>query len=114
MFDAHPPFQIDGNFGGTSGMCEMLLQSNDTIDIENQKDVRVLDILPSLPSAWSNGKIKGIRARGGFEVDISWKNNLLDELTIKSLMGNPCVIRYQGKTMLLKIKKGEIKKINRI
>ena len=114
MFDAHPPFQIDGNFGGTSGMCEMLLQSNDTIDIENQKDVRVLDILPSLPSAWNNGKIKGIRARGGFEIDISWKNNLLDELIIKSSLGNPCVIRYQGKTMLLKIKKGEIKKINRI
>jgi alpha-L-fucosidase 2 len=112
MFDAHPPFQIDGNFGGTSGMIEMLLQSHETTDIENLKNVRTLDILPALPGEWKNGEIKGLRARDGFEVNISWKNNSLEELTVKSLSGNPCLIRYKDKSLLLKLKKGEIKKLN--
>ena len=106
MFDACPPFQIDGNFGGVSGMCEMLLQSHEVIDIEGMKNVRVLDILPALPSAWQYGNIKGLRARGGFEVDIEWANGELKRLVIKSDLGNPCAVRYKDKVKLVKTVKG--------
>ncbi|MGC8744856.1 MAG: glycosyl hydrolase family 95 catalytic domain-containing protein [Verrucomicrobiia bacterium] len=112
MFDAHPPFQIDGNFGGVSGICEMLLQSYDEIDADDQKNIRALDILPALPSAWQNGKIKGLKARGGFEVDIEWANGKLKELIIKSELGNPCAVRYKDRVKTLKIKKGDVVKIS--
>ncbi|MBN2376369.1 MAG: glycoside hydrolase family 95 protein [Sedimentisphaerales bacterium] len=99
MFDAHPPFQIDGNFGATSGIAEMLLQSH----------TGVIELLPALPSAWPTGSIKGIRARGGFEVSIQWKDGQLQLVELRSLAGQPCRVQYGEKILNLAIPNGSRK-----
>jgi alpha-L-fucosidase 2 len=86
LFDAHPPFQIDGNFGGSAGIGEMLVQSH----------TRYLDILPALPAAFSEGEVKGICVRGGFVLDMKWSKGKLVQLKIVSKAGQPLQIRYNG------------------
>uniref|UniRef100_UPI0040485279 glycoside hydrolase family 95 protein n=1 Tax=Mariniflexile sp. TaxID=1979402 RepID=UPI0040485279 len=139
LFDFHPPFQIDGNFGGTAGVCEMLLQShlrsihnqattiekaafvayqkaaentNHFIPVEPQESLAnapyILHLLPALPSAWPIGEIKGLRARGGFEVDIQWENGMLVQANIHAISGGDFRV-YSEETLskVMSLKKGE-------
>lgn len=95
LFDAHPPFQIDGNFGGAAGIGEMLLQSH----------AEFIDVLPALPAELAEGQVNGLRARGNFELDIHWEKHQLAVLTVRSQSGRPLKLRYRGKTITLPTKK---------
>jgi alpha-L-fucosidase 2 len=96
LFDTHPPFQIDGNFGGTAGIAEMLLQSHEGF----------IDILPALPPSWEEGSIKGLRARGNYEVNMSWKDGHLQQLTIKAFSSQLCRVRYGKDSFEFNAEKG--------
>jgi alpha-L-fucosidase 2 len=109
LFDLHPPFQIDGNFGGTAGIAEMLIQSQHTAEVKGQKsEVRVIELLPSLPKAWPNGSVSGLKTRGGFTVNMEWKEGKLTSATLRSLFGNPCQIRLGDKTADFAIRAGRL------
>jgi alpha-L-fucosidase 2 len=93
LFDACPPFQIDGNFGGTAGIAEMLVHSR-PVESETGKPKFEIELLPALPKAWPEGWVKGLRASGGFEMDLDWKNGQMTSATLHSLNGNLCRLRY--------------------
>ncbi len=136
MFDAHPPFQIDGNFGGTAAIAAMLLQSRepDSADLRSEAwvareeaakgkpgaespeskveeprpdNLYEIECLPALPPAWPSGSVSGLRARGGFEVAEAWTDGVLAEATIHSLCGNPVRLRYGNATRVVRLKAGE-------
>jgi alpha-L-fucosidase 2 len=96
MLDAHPPFQIDGNFGYTAGIMEMIVQSH----------AGFVHLLPAIPQEWSSGKISGIKTRGGFELDIEWKNGKLSKAVLHSSLGGNCRLRSSE---ALKIKGAKVK-----
>ncbi len=96
LWDTHPPFQIDGNFGGTAGVTEMLMQCH----------MGFIDLLPALPNAWKDGEINGLNARGNFEISIKWENNRLTSATILSRSGGICHIKYGNYKLKIKSKAG--------
>jgi alpha-L-fucosidase 2 len=108
LFDAHPPFQIDGNFGGTSGIVEMLLQSH----VRDAAGNYEIELLPALPIAWPTGGAKGLRARGGFVVDITWRDGKLESARLHSLRGKPATLRYGENATAIKTTAGATYRTN--
>ncbi len=102
LFDAHPPFQIDGNFGGAAAVAEMLVQSD-------QNEIR---LLPALPDAWETGSVKGICARGGFEIEMNWESKILKKVTISSKVGGKTTLIFGDKKQNIVLKKGEKLEVN--
>ena len=94
LFDAHPPFQIDGNFGGTAGVCEMLMQSGDN----------KIELLPALPEQWKEGSVSGLCARGGYEVNFEWKDGKVRDYSIKAKTNSTVILLYNGQQKTVKLK----------
>ena len=105
LFDAHPPFQIDGNFGGTAGVCEMLMQS--TLK-DNQATI---ELLPAVPEAWKEGHVSGLCARGGYEVSFEWKDGYVRNCTIKAKKAGTITLLYNGQQKTVKFKAGQTQNI---
>jgi alpha-L-fucosidase 2 len=103
MFDMHPPFQIDGNFGYTAAVAELLMQSHEGF----------IRILPTLPPNWKNGEITGLKARGNITVDIKWKEGILDSLVLTSNSDQKKRIVYEGNEVILNMKKGKVYKLDK-
>jgi alpha-L-fucosidase 2 len=101
LMDAHPPFQIDGNFGGTAAVLEMLVQSQGG----------GITLLPALPDAWANGEVRGVCARGGFVLNLSWSEGKLNKVEVFSPKGGSTKVSYAGKAQTLNLKKGERKSL---
>ncbi|MEO8359263.1 MAG: glycoside hydrolase family 95-like protein, partial [Vicinamibacteria bacterium] len=106
LFDAHPPFQIDGNLGGAAGIAEMLLQSHVPMTAKDGSRTASaeaagayeIELLPALPDAWPTGSVRGLRARGGFEVTMSWKDGRLTSAVLSSAKGGRALLRYRQRT----------------
>ncbi|MEO5711911.1 MAG: glycoside hydrolase N-terminal domain-containing protein [Luteolibacter sp.] len=112
MFDAHPPFQIDGNFGGAASIAEMLMQSRlgTVATAESPTMTPEIELLPSLPAAWPTGSVKGLRARGGFEIDVAWKDGKLSEAVIRSTNGGSAKLLLGSTARTIKLaKSGEFR-----
>jgi alpha-L-fucosidase 2 len=113
LFDAHPPFQIDGNFGATAGIAEMLLQSHDpyaspaSLTAVQSGDAAFLHLLPALPAAFANGSVTGLRARGNLDVALVWKSGKLVKATITAKESKPVKVRYAGKEVEIQAKAGQ-------
>ena len=105
LFDAHPPFQIDGNFGGVAGVCEMLVQSS---MVNGQC---LIELLPALPNAWSEGSVSGLCARGGYELSFEWKVGKVRDCTIKARRNGSVTLRYNGQEKTVKMKAGQTQSI---
>ena len=101
LFDAHPPFQIDGNFGGTAGVCEMLMQSGDG----------KIELLPALPEAWKDGAVSGLCARGGYEVSFEWKGGYVRNCQIKAKKAGTVTLLYNGQQKTVKLKAGQTQNV---
>ena len=102
LFDAHPPFQIDGNFGGAAAIAEMLVQST-----ENE-----IHLLPALPDTWESGSVKGLCARGGFEVSMEWNNNILKKLSVMAKVSGKTTLYFGSEKKQIDLKKGEVFNLN--
>jgi alpha-L-fucosidase 2 len=111
MFDAHPPFQIDGNFGGTAGIEGMLLQSR-ALETEGAVQKFEVEVLPALPSAWPNGSVTGLRASGGFELGLDWADGKLTKIKIHSVGGRNVIVRYGDRTAEFNLKSGGAVQLN--
>ncbi len=102
LMDAHPPFQIDGNFGGTAGVCEMLMQSH-----AEEKNHWVIELLPALPKEWSEGSVSGLCARGGFELSFQWKGGHVRRAEMKASQSGTVTLLYNSQRKTLKLKAGQ-------
>jgi alpha-L-fucosidase 2 len=121
LMDAHPPFQIDGNFGGTAGVAEMLMQSrlltaNDPLVLKErlskkEQPTAVVELLPAAPEQWREGSVSGLCARGGYEVAFSWREGRVTQCTIKAKKDGNVILKYNGRQQILKLKAGQIQKI---